>query len=40
MKTKLKTTKAQKWIEQGAPEQALDFLGNAVEQLNNVAVEK
>jgi hypothetical protein len=37
---KLQTKKAADWIKNGAPAQALDFLGAAVDTLHNVAVEK
>jgi hypothetical protein len=40
MTKKLQVSKRDKWIQQGAPEQALDFLGNAVDSLNSIAVEK
>lgn len=37
---KLNVKKANDWINQGAPEQALDFLGKAVDTLNQTAIEK
>ena len=40
MAKKLQVNKRSQWIQQGAPEQALEFLGNAVESLNSIAVEK
>lgn len=40
MTKKLQVSKRDKWIQQGAPEQALEFLGNAVDSLNSVAIEK
>ena len=40
MTKKLQVSKRDKWIQQGAPEQALEFLGNAVDSLNSIAVEK
>lgn len=40
MAKKLQVNKRSQWIQQGAPEQALEFLGNAVDSLNSIAVEK
>lgn len=40
MTKKLQTSKSEQWIKQGAPEQALSFLGEAVTKLNDIAVEK
>jgi hypothetical protein len=40
MAKKLQVNKRNKWIQQGAPEQALEFLGNTVDSLNAIAVEK
>lgn len=40
MTKKLQVNKRSQWIQQGAPEQALEFLGNAVDSLNSIAVEK
>lgn len=40
MSKSLQVSKRNKWIQQGAPEQALEFLGNTVDSLNAIAVEK
>jgi len=40
MSKKLQASKSEKWISQGAPKEALEFLGNTVTQLNDIAVEK
>ena len=40
MAKKLQTSKSEQWIKQGAPEQALSFLGETVDKLNDIAVEK
>lgn len=40
MNKKLQVNKREQWVKQGAPEQALEFLGNAVDTLNAVAIEK
>lgn len=40
MNKKLQVNKREQWIKQGAPEQALEFLGNTVDALNTVAIEK
>ena len=40
MAKKLHTSKSAQWIKQGAPEQALSFLGETVDKLNDIAVEK